>query len=85
MFLDPVFFLHHGQIDRIWWSWQRVSRDRFMQYNGKSRDTSEVEGHLKDILEFHSTILNATPSVSDVIDTEADGPLCYIYDMAIVE
>lgn len=56
-----------------------------MQYNGKSRDTSEVEGHLKDILEFHSTILNATPSVSDVIDTEADGPLCYIYDMAIVE
>ncbi|OOF98341.1 hypothetical protein ASPCADRAFT_205583 [Aspergillus carbonarius ITEM 5010] len=25
---DPVFFLHHAQVDRVWWSWQLLSPER---------------------------------------------------------
>ncbi|KAJ5760842.1 hypothetical protein N7520_007998 [Penicillium odoratum] len=57
--------------------------DRRTQYNGKCRDTSEVEGVLADVLEFYG-LLDATPSVADVMDTE-EGSLCYTYDVGVVE
>lgn len=24
---DPLFFLHHTNLDRLWWDWQRVDPD----------------------------------------------------------
>jgi len=33
---DPLFFLHHTQVDRLWWTWQQGDQgSRVMQYNGK--------------------------------------------------
>lgn len=79
---DPIFFLHHGQIDRIWWSWQRYSEDRPRQYNGKSRDDSSAEGMLTDELEFGG-LLSSSPTIAEVMDTEG-GILCYRYDSDLV-
>jgi tyrosinase len=38
---DPIFFAHHGQVDRLWWNWQRTENGKFHytplaadQYNG---------------------------------------------------
>ncbi|KAJ4387336.1 hypothetical protein N0V93_007925 [Gnomoniopsis smithogilvyi] len=34
---DPVFFLHHANIDRLWWEWQQVdSAARVTQMSGQS-------------------------------------------------
>ena len=79
--LDPVFFLHHSQIDRLWWSWQKHDGDRFWQYNGPAHYGFSEEVALTDMLEFGS-ILPSDPIIKDVMDTE--GELCYRYDASVV-
>ena len=74
---DPLFFLHHAQVDRLWWLWQQKDlKNRLYEYNGRSRDDSDAEAVLTDRLEMHS--LTPDVPVSDVMDTKA-GPLCYLY------
>ncbi|GAD93058.1 conserved hypothetical protein [Paecilomyces variotii No. 5] len=77
---DPVFFLHHGQVDRVWWIWQqRHHRDgKFLGgYDGISRNDSTVSAQLTDMLDFGDFAPDV--SVNDVINTQA-GILCYRYD-----
>lgn len=77
-----MFFLHHGQIDRLWWSWQTYSGDRFLQYNGPARNDTDEPGALTDLLEYGS-YLPLNPSVGDIMDTDGD-LLCYRYDVSVV-
>lgn len=80
---DPLFYLHHGMIDRTWWIWQQLDK--------KTRTSGEgISGT--------GTFLNAPPSANTTLDTVIDlgyaaqpavtmehvmdtieGPLCYIY------
>ncbi|KAJ6109988.1 hypothetical protein N7486_002223 [Penicillium sp. IBT 16267x] len=78
---DPVFFLHHSQIDRLWWNWQKYSADRFLQYNGPAQLGGDVEGVLTDLLEYGG-FLPFDPSVGDLMDTEGE-LLCYRYYVGI--
>ena len=74
---DPVFFLHHTQLDRIWWRWQQVNiEERQTQYLGPAAHGSEVPASLRDILPMGDLASGVT--VSQVINTE-DGLLCYRY------
>ncbi|KAF1816602.1 Di-copper centre-containing protein [Eremomyces bilateralis CBS 781.70] len=77
---DPYFFLHHAQLDRLWWIWQNLNRRTrldaiagtiTMFNNPPSRDTS-----LDDMLDMG--VNGPTLPIRDVMDT-MDGPLCYIY------
>ncbi|KAJ9223621.1 hypothetical protein DTO169C6_3973 [Paecilomyces variotii] len=77
---DPVFFLHHGQVDRVWWIWQqRHHRDgnSLGGYDGISRNNSTVSAHITDMLDFGGFASDV--SVDDVMDTQT-GILCYQYD-----
>ncbi|KAI2618482.1 putative tyrosinase [Hypoxylon sp. NC1633] len=74
---DPVFILHHGQIDRLWWKWQ--SRDpeaRMLAYSGPSRHNSSIAAQLTDPIEM----VGLAPSipVSSVMNIN-NGILCYEY------
>ncbi|KAH9871792.1 hypothetical protein J1614_006049 [Plenodomus biglobosus] len=80
---DPLFYLHHGMIDRVWWIWQLLDRKTRTGQSGISGT---------------GTFLNAPPSpnttlstpvdlgfaagppvtMADLMDT-TDGPMCYIY------
>jgi tyrosinase len=81
---DPAFYLHHAQIDRVWWMWQMLS---------------PVERQYGDIaLSGTNTFLNSPPSanttfddfvqfdyaagpptkIRDLMSTLA-GPFCYVY------
>ncbi|KAI8937112.1 hypothetical protein NX059_006326 [Plenodomus lindquistii] len=80
---DPLFYLHHGMIDRTWWIWQQLDR--------KTRTgASGISGT--------GTFLNAPPSPNTTLSTPIDlgfaagppvtmadlmqttaGPMCYIY------
>ena len=37
--LDPLFFLHHANLDRIWWNWQQVDPARLYEISGRSSQT----------------------------------------------
>ncbi|KJA25575.1 hypothetical protein HYPSUDRAFT_53099 [Hypholoma sublateritium FD-334 SS-4] len=37
--LDPLFFLHHANLDRIWWNWQQVDPSRLYDISGRSSQT----------------------------------------------
>ena len=74
---DPLFFLHHAQVDRLWWLWQQMdTEERLYEYGGRSRDDSDAEAALTDRLEMHR--LAPDVPVSEVMDTE-NGPFCYRY------
>lgn len=78
---DPYFFLHHAQIDRVWWIWQNQNPSErtyalagtiTLNNNPPSRNTS-----LDDVLEMG---VNAPEGIKigDAMST-LDGPFCYIY------
>ncbi|KAF9529259.1 putative tyrosinase [Crepidotus variabilis] len=78
---DPVFWLHHSMIDRVWWTWQNLDIPN-RQYS--------ISGGTS-MFDFQHTSPNAT--LDDAIDlgvngdpiTNRDamstiaGPFCYIY------
>jgi hypothetical protein len=39
IYLDPVFFLHHTQVDRLWWIWQQRDPGRRLHEFSGPRET----------------------------------------------
>jgi tyrosinase len=68
---DPVFFLHHTQVDRVWWLWQQESEDRIFAY---SDDAAEVS--LDDNLRMLGLARDGV--VRDYMDARS-AHLCYVY------
>jgi len=75
---DPVFFLHHANLDRLWWQWQQEdAENRIMAYNGQAPKTSSSANvQLFDMLTVGD--LASEVSVRDVMKTN-DGMFCYQY------
>ncbi len=77
---DPVFFLHHGNLDRLWDKWQAMEpATRRFQYNGTStilntNATPEVSNSTK----IAFSVLGSDVTLKDVADPAA-GPYCYCY------
>lgn len=80
---DPAFYLHHSQIDRVWWIWQNLNAKTAFGEDGISGT---------------ATFLDAPPSANTTLDTMIDlgyawkdvlpmrdlmsttgGPFCYTY------
>ncbi|GKT43545.1 tyrosinase ustQ [Colletotrichum spaethianum] len=71
---DPIFYLHHAQLDRVWWLWQmRDKKNRVHDYGGTG-DRGNVS--LTDTLPLAG--LDKDVTVADIMDTER-GELCYRY------
>ncbi|KAJ7698575.1 tyrosinase [Mycena rosella] len=75
---DPVFYLHHANLDRIWWIWQQMDLpERLFDVSGRS----SVDPPFVNItLAFELKMLNLAPLVPirDVMDPRSQ-PLCYTY------
>lgn len=78
--VEPLFFLHHGQLDRMWWVWQQKSAKNQRAYAGPSSSGSNISASLADLLPFRG--LARDPSVEEIIDTRK-GLLCYEYDRKV--
>lgn len=65
---DPVFFLHHTQLDRLWWQWQtrHSSSLRGSREDDWVNEQFLFEGFAQDV------------KMSEVMNTESD-LLCYSY------
>lgn len=78
---DPIFFLHHAMIDRLWSAWQDAHPELRYTYNGTSTlldppgVTPEVDN--ATVLDF-GILDNRTLTLGDVGDPMS-GPYCYIY------
>lgn len=77
---DPIFWLHHGQLDRLWWEWQaRDMEVRSTEYWGVPVETDwpgATTWLLEDDMTFGDLWGNIT--VSEVMRTD-EGILCYRY------
>ncbi|KAF9507192.1 hypothetical protein BS47DRAFT_1377967 [Hydnum rufescens UP504] len=83
---DPVFFLLHGQLDRLWASWQAHDpRNARAIGGGESQDLTNFDqyptGNGVDVTEntvVYMSNLGPDARVKDVLDTKG-GYLCYEY------
>ncbi|KAJ4364847.1 hypothetical protein N0V95_000596 [Ascochyta clinopodiicola] len=78
---DPVFWMHHAMLDRVWWMWQALHLNQAKTISGTitifnkppSRDAT-----LEDLIRFNYLNLPDVSNV-DVMSTLSGEPLCYIY------
>lgn len=81
---DPIFWVHHAQIDRLWWRWQMkepVNRTT-IAYEGPTT----VDENGWPSLDWNATLQDVFPmyrmaddvSVAELMDTEGE-ILCYRY------
>ncbi|KAH6635990.1 hypothetical protein F5144DRAFT_161778 [Chaetomium tenue] len=75
---DPIFFLHHTQVDRLWALWQQENpAARNMDFAGpKTQDQNTTEATLEDIMPF----MGITPDIKVAEVMEIGTPrFCYSY------
>jgi tyrosinase len=76
---DPIFFLHHTQVDRLWWLWQQEDpAARTFAYEGFRNlpDGSQVDATLDDVLPMGD--LAPAAVVREYMDASSAN-LCYTY------
>ena len=75
---DPIFFLHHGQIDRLWTLWQQKDLAvRGTAFGGpKTQGSASMDARLEDVMPFLG--LTADIKVEEVMSTRS-ALLCYEY------
>jgi hypothetical protein len=68
---DPVFFLHHAMVDKMWWKWQMGCSNFTYMYNGSYTDIL-----LPWNISVHSTFLTTQPDYCYIYDNNtSDIPL----------
>jgi tyrosinase len=76
---EPLFFLHHAQIDRLWWMWQQEDESRLKDYSGTASHFGEEgmrEVSFDDLLLMGGIAEDV--KVGDVMDTRSE-KLCFTY------
>ncbi|OSS48079.1 hypothetical protein B5807_06615 [Epicoccum nigrum] len=76
---DPIFYLHHGNLDRIFWAWQQKDLETRLNQVGGPVEPLDYSG--KNVtLDFTVNIgaLAGDVTLKDLLDTEG-GTLCYKY------
>ncbi|KXJ88754.1 hypothetical protein Micbo1qcDRAFT_213866 [Microdochium bolleyi] len=74
---EPLFFLHHAQVDRVWARWQGRNATRLADYQGFNDRDNVVRADIGDVMPSRE-LQEPYPLVRDYMDTQA-GPLCYTY------
>ncbi|KAI1119484.1 hypothetical protein F5Y14DRAFT_5294 [Nemania sp. NC0429] len=74
---DPIFWLHHVQLDRLWWQWQQEDQTRVWEYYGEHEKQTSRRASLQDELSF-GDLISRNILVEQVMDTQSS-MLCYRY------
>ncbi|KAF4782518.1 hypothetical protein HER10_EVM0013273 [Colletotrichum scovillei] len=80
---DPVFYLHHSMIDRVWWMWQMLSPQE-RQYGATALSGTNTfldqppsaNTTMDDVLQYGWA--GESLKIWDAMSTVA-GPFCYVY------
>lgn len=76
---EPLFFLHHAQVDRLWWMWQQKDEGRLEEYSGEALHYGEQgrrEVRMDDVLSMGG--IGEDVTVGEVMDTRS-AKLCFTY------
>jgi tyrosinase len=74
---DPLFYLHHTQLDRLWYIWQqRDPEARLTSYSGHNQRHSMEMAKLSDKIKMQGWAPEI--EVQEVMSTEGE-LLCYRY------
>ncbi|RYP66133.1 hypothetical protein DL771_007967 [Monosporascus sp. 5C6A] len=74
---EPLFFLHHANVDRAWAKWQGRNATRLADYTGFQDLNKIFPASITDTMPILE-LGNTKPIVKDYMDIQA-GPLCYTY------
>ncbi|KAF4773246.1 hypothetical protein HER10_EVM0007937 [Colletotrichum scovillei] len=74
---EPLFFLHHGNVDRAWAKWQGRNATRLTDYAGFNNPDKTISASITDTMPVLE-LVDVEPVVKDYMDT-LSGPLCYTY------
>jgi tyrosinase len=66
--MDPLFYLHHAYVDKVWADWQNLNEDHVEDYGGQNGDGSDASPD--------DALAGSTVTVSQMFYTE---DLCYTY------
>lgn len=80
---DPAFYLHHSNIDRIWWIWQMLSPSE-RQYGSKAlmgtntflNNPPSADTKFEDYVDLGWA--GPKKQIKDLMST-LSGPFCYVY------
>ncbi|KAH7378447.1 hypothetical protein DE146DRAFT_320127 [Phaeosphaeria sp. MPI-PUGE-AT-0046c] len=78
---DPVFFMHHAMLDRVWWIWQALHPNQARTIAGTitignrppSRDAT-----VEDVVQMNYLDIEAA-KIKDLLGSLDGNPLCYVY------
>lgn len=74
---DPLFYLHHANVDRIWAKWQAANPTRLTDYNGWKDRNETIPAHIDDEMPA-GNFSDHRPVVRDYMNIKG-GILCYEY------
>jgi tyrosinase len=81
---DPLFFLHHAQLDRVWWMWQSLNPSANLWAiggrvypNGTGEVTLDYPVQMSPFTAPDTTVR----AVMDTLNRDGSGPLCYVYEL----
>lgn len=81
---DPLFYLHHAQLDRLWTNWQAAdaSGARLTQMEGPTVPFTGTGNTTLDTMVWMGYAAVSLPirRVMDTLNKDGEGPLCYVYD-----
>ncbi|PPQ71451.1 hypothetical protein CVT24_011963 [Panaeolus cyanescens] len=67
---DPIFFLHHANLDRIWYEWQHLAEGRLLEITGRSTRYPPYVNITLDYPLVMGTLGNTIP-IRDIMDVSA--------------
>ncbi|KAM7187605.1 hypothetical protein V8F33_011161 [Rhypophila sp. PSN 637] len=77
---EPAFYLHHGQIDRLYWIWQALDFPNRQNVHGSNVFMDifpSANTTLDDIIDISP--LAPPVKIRDMMNTLGGTPLCYVY------
>ncbi|PNS17318.1 Tyrosinase [Sphaceloma murrayae] len=79
---DPFFFLHHAQVDRVWWIWQNqdlANREQIVSGTITNRNIPPSrDARLDDVIDL-GVLAEKKYTLGESMST-VKGPFCYIYE-----
>ncbi|KAF6755029.1 hypothetical protein DFP72DRAFT_812163 [Ephemerocybe angulata] len=78
---DPIFYLHHANLDRAWWKWQEADKaSRMYDTSGPTEQKGNVQVTLDFEMDFPALGPNIT--IRDVMDARTY-PSCFTYGYSV--
>jgi tyrosinase len=81
---DPIFYMHHANLDRIWWMWQKRAEENLYSFGGPVYPFGRGPGTvtLNCTMEMGAFMAPSLPvlTVMDTVNADGRGFLCYEYE-----